>query len=54
MKKEGEEKEAKRSKHRKRRSNSETRDASTKKWIKEEEAAVAVQSISMVRYDALI
>ncbi|KAB5555178.1 hypothetical protein PHYPO_G00030500 [Pangasianodon hypophthalmus] len=47
VKREEEEKDVKRSKHRKRRSNSEINEESPKKWIKEEEAAVAVQSISM-------
>lgn len=50
MKQEEEEKEVRRSKRRKRRSNSETNGDSPTKWIKEEEAAVAVQSISVVRW----
>ncbi|MCJ8738128.1 hypothetical protein PDJAM_G00032070 [Pangasius djambal] len=47
VKGEEEEKDVRRSKHRKRRSNSEINEESPKKWIKEEEAAVAVQSISL-------
>ncbi|XP_060795310.1 interferon regulatory factor 9 [Neoarius graeffei] len=47
VKREEEEKDVKRSKHRKRRSNSQINEESPKKWIKEEEAAVAAQNISM-------
>lgn len=49
MKKEEGEKDVRRNKHRKRKSSLEISKESPKNWIKMEEAAVAVQSITRVR-----